>query len=100
MAELQSTVLVDLQDYLVLKQVKEASMACIESAYCAGPDKDVLANRIKEVLPAIELEKTTRRTDFLFLATLLSTLLVPFTAGSMRSLCNKYMSVRAGKRTF
>jgi hypothetical protein len=38
-------------------------------------------------IPAIELEKTTLRTVFLFLATLLSTLLVPFTAGSIKSLC-------------
>ena len=40
-------------------------------------------------LPAIELEKTTRRTLFLFLATLRSTVLVPLTAGSMRSLCTE-----------
>ena len=41
----------------------------------------------EEEIPAMELEKTTLRTVFLFLATLLRTLLVPLTAGSIRSLC-------------
>jgi len=39
------------------------------------------------IIPAIELEKTTLLTVFRFLATLLSTLLVPFTAGSIKSRC-------------